>query len=135
MMYFDLVIIGGGMVGLSVARNAIKRAGSRNYRVAIIEKEKQTGIHSSGRNSGVLHAGIYYKPDTLKARVSVEGSNRLKEWIISKGLRINSCGKVIVPQKASLDKQLDLLAERAKQNAAKVEFIDNDQLKTLIPEA
>ena len=60
------------MVGLSVARNAIKRAGSSNYRVAIIEKEKQTGIHSSGRNSGVLHAGIYYVPNTLKAKVCIE---------------------------------------------------------------
>ena len=81
MMYFDLVIIGGGMVGLSVARNAIKRAGSSNYRVAIIEKEKQTGIHSSGRNSGVLHAGIYYVPNTLKAKVCIEGKNRLTKWV------------------------------------------------------
>ena len=134
-MYFDLVIIGGGMVGLSVARNAIKRAGSRNYRVAIIEKEKQTGIHSSGRNSGVLHAGIYYVPNTLKAKVCIEGKNRLTSWVKKNGLKYNQCGKFVVAQEKELDPQLDVIAERGKKNGAALEIISEKELAERLPEA
>ena len=135
MMYFDLVIIGGGMVGLSVARNAIKRAGSSNYRVAIIEKEKQTGIHSSGRNSGVLHAGIYYVPNTLKAKVCIEGKNRLTKWVKKNGLKYNQCGKFVVAQEKELDPQLDVIAERGKRNGATLEIISEKELAERLPEA
>ncbi len=129
----DFLIVGGGMVGLSIAHQLLEKDISK--KVILIDKEPKLGVHSSGRNSGVIHAGIYYKPGTLKARVSVEGSKRLKEWINRKGLRINSCGKVIVPQKYNLDSQLDLLAERGKRNGAEIEFLDEIQLKELIPEA
>ena len=72
----DFLIIGGGMVGLSVAYQLLKReAGAK---ILIVEKEKELGLHSSGRNSGVLHAGLYYEPDSLKANVCVSGAKRLK---------------------------------------------------------
>ena len=76
------MIIGGGMVGLSLANQIIERGLST--RILILDKEKNLGLHSSGRNSGVLHAGIYYEPGTLKAKVSVEGSRRLKEWVLQR---------------------------------------------------
>lgn len=63
---FDVVILGGGMVGLSIAHQLIERNISNN--VIVIDKESQLGRHSSGRNSGVLHAGLYYKPNSLKAK-------------------------------------------------------------------
>ena len=121
------------MVGLSIAHQLIERNISKN--IILIEKESQIGIHSSGRNSGVLHAGIYYPPNSLKAKVSVEGARRLKEWIAENGLKILSCGKVIVAQRIELDSQLDLLAERGRKNGAKVEMLDEKQLHDLIPEA
>ena len=118
---------------MSIAHQLIERKITKN--IILIEKENQIGVHSSGRNSGVLHAGIYYKPGSLKAKVSVDGAKRLKEWIKERGLKIMSCGKVIVAQKLELDSQLDLLAQRGIKNGAKVELWDEKQLHDLIPEA
>jgi len=129
----EFVIIGGGMVGLTIAYQLIKR--NLSNKIIIVEKENQLGLHSSGRNSGVLHAGMYYEPDSLKAKVCVEGSRRLKNWIMEKGLNINKCGKLILPQRRELDSQLDLLFERGKKNGAEVEFFDEKQIKSLVPEA
>ena len=72
----DFLIIGGGMVGLSIAYQLISRKISN--KIVIIDKEAKLGFHSSGRNSGVLHAGLYYKPNSLKAKVCVNGARRLK---------------------------------------------------------
>ena len=79
------------------------------------------GCIARGRNSGVLHAGLYYKPGSLKAKVCVEGAKRLRSWVEERGLPLNPCGKVIVPQRAELDAQLDVLAERGRANGAEVE--------------
>ena len=125
--------MGGGMVGLSIAHQLIERG--ITSKITILDKEHELGLHSSGRNSGVLHAGLYYKPGSLKAQVCVDGARRLRSWIEERGMPINSCGKVIVPPRPELDSQLDVLAERGKANGAKVEFWDADQLRNLIPEA
>ena len=130
---YEIIIIGGGMVGLSLAYQLVQRGFSK--KIAIIEKENQLGLHSSGRNSGVIHAGLYYKPDSVKAKVCVPGGKRLKKWIEERSLPLNQCGKVIIPQKENLDPQLDLLAERGKANGAEVEFWDSIQLKEFIPDA
>ena len=124
---FEVIILGGGMVGLSVAYQLKERGISDE--ILIIEKEKEIGKHSSGRNSGVLHAGLYYPPNSIKAKVCVSGSKRLKKWIKENKVQINNCGKVIIPQKESLDSQLDLLANRGKSNGAEIEFWSNDKLK------
>ena len=76
---YDFAIIGGGMVGLCIANQLVEKNISR--KIIVIDKESTLGMHTSGRNSGVLHAGIYYKPNTLKARVCVDGAQRLKTWI------------------------------------------------------
>lgn len=127
----DVVIVGGGMVGLCLAHQLIERrkAGS----VIIIDKEESLGKHSSGRNSGVLHAGLYYKPDSIKAQVCVSGAKRLRAWAEERKLPLNNCGKVIVPQRKELDSQLEVLANRGRQNGASVEFLDEQQLRELAP--
>ena len=121
------------MVGLSIAHQLLREALTSS--VTILDKETELGLHSSGRNSGVLHAGLYYKPGSLKAKVCVEGARRLRSWVEERGLPLNLCGKVIVPQRADLDAQLDELAERGRANGAVVEFWDSDQLRDLIPQA
>jgi len=129
----DVLILGGGMVGLCIAHQLLERQITRS--ITIIDKEPELGSHSSGRNSGVLHAGLYYKPESIKAQVCVAGARRLRGWVEERGLPINPCGKVIVPPRAELDGQLDLLAERGRANGATVEFLDEQQLHKLIPEA
>lgn len=128
---FDVVIVGGGMVGLCLAQRLLDRDITRS--IAILDKEPALGAHSSGRNSGVLHAGLYYKPNSLKAKVCVSGANRLRQWVIDRNLPLNTCGKVIVPHKLELDTQLDILAERGRANGASVEFLDEHQLSELEP--
>ena len=125
---FDLVIVGGGMVGLSLANQILERGISKS--ICILDKEKELGLHSSGRNSGVLHAGIYYKPNSLKAKVCISGAKRLKEWIKDRKLPINNCGKLIIPQAEYLDPQLDELLKRGKANGAKVELINDKEISS-----
>ena len=127
----DFCIIGGGMVGLSIANQLIERGISK--KILIVEKEAELGLHSSGLNSGVLHAGLYYEPKSLKAKVCVSGSRRLKRWVKERKLPINECGKIIVPQESYLDKQLDLLYQRGRQNGASVEIWDEQELKKNVP--
>ncbi len=127
----EIVIIGGGIVGLTIAYQIIERGISKN--IIILEKESNLGLHTSGRNSGVLHAGIYYKPGSLKAKVCIEGAKRLKKWIKDRDLTINPCGKIIIPTKSDQDSQLDLLFQRGIKNGAKVEFIDNKKLNQIQP--
>ena len=129
---YDVVIIGGGIVGLTIAYLISEK--NKKLKLLIIDKEKKIGSHSSGRNSGVLHAGIYYKPETLKAQVSVKGAKALKEWCHEESLPVLSCGKVISPQLEELDPQLDLLLERGQKNGAKVELIDVKDFYRLVPD-
>ena len=100
----EILIIGSGMVGMSLAYQLKKRF--KNKKIIIIEKEKELGMHSSGRNSGVIHAGIYYKPGSIKAKVCIEGAKMLKSWINDNDLNINNCGKIITPQENRLDLSL-----------------------------
>lgn len=121
------------MVGLCVAHQLLEK--NTSTKIVILDKAKTLGQHSSGRNSGVLHAGLYYKPNSLKAKVCVSGAKRLKTWIKNRNLPLNECGKIIVPQRENLDAQIDVLYERGCSNGAKVEILDKEQLKTIIPEA
>jgi len=128
----DICIIGSGIVGLSLAYQLFKH--QPGLSISIIDKESKIGCHSSGRNSGVLHAGIYYDPNSIKAKVSVAGAKRLKEWCEQEDLPVLKCGKVITPQRVELDSQLDVLFERGKMNGATVELIDEKQFHELVPD-
>ena len=128
----DICIIGAGMVGLSLANQINERF--PNLSITILDKEPRVGMHTSGRNSGVLHAGIYYEPGSAKAKVCVEGARRLKEWCKREDLPIIECGKVITPQKQELDSQLEVLLKRGIANGAKVELIDRTQFNKIVPD-
>jgi L-2-hydroxyglutarate oxidase LhgO len=130
---FDLIILGAGITGLSVARQKI--LSSPDCKILIIEKEKQVGLHGSGRNSGVLHSGIYYPTDTLKAKFCAEGSALMADYCEEHNLPILRCGKVIIPTKIEDDSQIDLLYDRGVLNGASVEIISQKELKEIEPEA
>ena len=128
----DFLIVGGGIVGLTLARElALRRRGS----VRILEKEKKLGAHSSGRNSGVLHAGIYYPPDSLKAKVCVAGRRRMIEYAAQHGIPVKKTGKVIVATEPGNVSQIDVLYDRAAASGARIERIDLKRLKEIEPQA
>ena len=129
----EVVIIGGGIVGLTLAYQLLRRNITSN--ILIIDKEEKLGMHTSGRNSGVLHSGIYYPTNSLKAKVCKEGSERLKCWIKDRNLSINICGKIILPTSKKLDNQLDILFDRGIKNGSKVEIIDKNRLHKIVPQA
>jgi (S)-2-hydroxyglutarate dehydrogenase len=117
----DVLIVGGGVVGLTLARELLAR-GREN--VVVLEKEPALGRHASGRNSGVLHAGIYYAPDSLKARSCLRGNLLLRAYCQAHGLPLVETGKVIVARDAS---------ELA--NGAEVDLLDDHQLAQVEPAA
>jgi L-2-hydroxyglutarate oxidase len=127
----DFLIIGGGIVGITVAM-AVKRRFARAS-VTLLEKEPVLGAHASGRNSGVLHAGFYYGDDSLKARFSREGNRRLTDYCLERGLRINRCGKLVV---ATREEDLPGLAElerRAQRNGVPLESVTQGEVRRIEP--
>ncbi|HEV2866479.1 MAG TPA: L-2-hydroxyglutarate oxidase [Allosphingosinicella sp.] len=128
----DYVVIGAGIVGLAVARELKRR--EPKARVLVLEKEDRPGRHSSGRNSGVLHSGIYYPAASLKARVCGQGAREMAEFCRKRGLPLRRIGKVLVPTQAADASQLDLLAHRAAANGVEVERLDGAALRRLEPE-
>src|SRR5260370_30173188 len=99
MQKFDCVVIGGGIVGLSVAWTLLQQR--PGIRITVVEKEDDWARHQTGRNSGVMHSGIYYKSGSLKANLCREGNRRLVEFCERYGIRYETCGKVIVATTAS----------------------------------
>ena len=105
------------------------------FTIAIIEKEKEVGKHASGRNSGVLHAGFYYTPDSLKARFTREGNRLMKEFCEAQGIEINRCEKVVVAQnKEELDSLYEL-ERRGRKNGVELTLIDERELRQIEPNA
>jgi len=106
------LIVGGGITGLTIARELLKKGVED---IVIIEKENSLGAHASGRNSGVLHAGIYYSPGTYKARFCVEGNHLMKEYCRENELTVKETGKVIVAD----ENRQDALYELKKMDATR----------------
>ena len=129
----DYLIIGAGIVGLTIALELKKR--QPKLKVLVLEKEKEAGKHSSGRNSGVLHSGIYYAENSLKAKVCAQGAKELAEYCHENKLPINRIGKILVPTRLDDEPQLDILKNRAKANNVSVDYLDESDLKKLEPEA
>lgn len=127
----DIAIVGGGVIGLAIADAILQR--TPDSRVVVLEKESTLAVHASGRNSGVIHAGFYYSPDSLKARLTRRGNVLMHEFCEERGIAVRRTGKVVV---ASDESQLDALTElhrRAVANGVPTEIIDEQQLSELEP--
>lgn len=128
----DFLIIGAGIVGLALAREIQKRKlGS----VILIEKEKELGCHASGRNSGVLHAGIYYEPHTLKAKLCLNGNRMLADYCEKQAIPLNKNGKVLVARHQHDLEQLYKLKTYAEKNGAEATLITPKELSEKEPMA
>ena len=127
----DIVIAGAGIIGLAVAR-AIKTAAPQ-LRVLIIEKEDSLGLHASGRNSGVIHAGFYYSPDSLKARFCRDGNRELRSIISKYNLPLLNTGKVVVTQNIPEVSDLENLYKRGLENGVDLQLLPERKLEELEP--
>ena len=124
---YDFAIIGGGIVGLSTALHLQKY----NKSVVVIEKEREPGLHQSGRNSGVIHSGIYYKPNTYKSELSIRGRNLLVEYLELKKIRYRQEGKIVVDN--DLGKLTNLLERSKELDMEGVKLIQNEELLNIEP--
>jgi len=127
----DFLLIGGGIIGISIARELKSRY--PDSKVCILEKENKCGLHASGRNSGVLHAGFYYTADSFKARFTREGNQRLTEYCDAKNIKLNKCGKLVVAQNESELPLLDELMNRASKNSVPLEFVTEEEGRAIEP--
>lgn len=128
----EFLIIGGGITGLTIARELLGRGIEE---ILVIEKEGYLGAHASGRNSGVLHAGIYYTPDSFKAQFCVRGNALMKDYCRDKGLTLKETGKVIVTNDSRELERLLELNERAIRNGVRSFLIDKKELAEIEPYA
>jgi len=127
----DFLVIGGGVIGLSIARELRRRQPAA--RVVVIEKEPLCGAHSSGRNSGVLHAGFYYSPDSLKAKFTKLGNERLTAYCDEKGIALNKCGKLVVAKGPEDLPSLDELLRRGRANGIALDELSTEDAKRIEP--
>lgn len=131
MEHCDLLVIGGGVVGLSAARAWILRHPAD--RVVVLEKEAEVGAHASGRNSGVLHAGFYYSTDSLKARFTVEGNRAMAAFCDAHDVPVRRCGKLVVCRDERERAVLDLLFDRGQANGARLERLSAAEARRIEP--
>lgn len=129
----DFLIVGGGIVGLATAWQLSQRHPDAS--ITLIEKEPQVAAHQSGRNSGVLHSGIYYKPGSLKATTCRAGKLAMQAFCDEQSLPYELCGKVIVAVDAAEVPRLEAIYQRGQQNGIRCEIIDRRVLRELEPEA
>jgi len=127
----DFLVIGGGIIGLSIARELRRRR--PNARIVLIEKEPSCGAHASGRNSGVLHAGFYYSPDSLKAKFTRLGNEQLTTYCEEKHISLNKCGKLVVAKDAGDLLSLDELFRRGKSNGIELQELTEADAKKIEP--
>jgi (S)-2-hydroxyglutarate dehydrogenase len=130
---FDVAIVGGGIIGLATAHAVLDA--NPSYRVAVLEKERRIAAHQSGRNSGVLHSGIYYRPGSLKARLAVAGRASMVCFCSEHGVPFEVCGKLIVATDEEERSRLLSLEGRARANGVQVHVVESDRIRALEPHA
>ncbi|MFO1419224.1 MAG: L-2-hydroxyglutarate oxidase [Methylotetracoccus sp.] len=127
----DFLIIGGGVIGFNLALTAKQR--HPDSRVTLIEKEPQAGLHASGRNSGVLHAGFYYTADSLKAKFCRDGNRELSAYCDQHDIPLNRCGKLVVARNAAEVETLGELLRRGRTNGVELQEISADEAREIEP--
>ena len=124
---YDVLIIGAGIVGLATAHQM--RLLQPDLELAVLEKEKGPGRHQSGRNSGVMHSGLYYEPGSSKATMVARGRERLIEYCSTEGIAYELCGKVVVATRPAQIEALDILAGRGRANGLDVENLSAEGIR------
>ena len=128
---FDHIIIGAGIIGISIGIAILEL--NPNKRVLIIDKEKIPGFHASGRNSGVIHAGFYYSPESLKAKFCKDGNVKLRVACAELGVPIRNTGKVVLSQDESQVPLLEKLFKRGIENGVEIEILEDRFLSKFEP--
>ena len=128
---YDFVVIGGGIIGASTALSLVTTYPEK--RTILIEKEKSFASHQTGHNSGVIHAGVYYQPGSLKAKFCREGLEETINFCDLHNIPYENCGKLLVATSEVELARMDVLFERCKQNNIEVELIDQEQLRKIEP--
>lgn len=130
-MIYDFAIVGGGIIGLSTAMHILET--KKSAKIAIFEKEDQFAKHQTSHNSGVIHAGIYYKPGSFKAKLCREGLFATKNFCDKHEIPFKTCGKLIVATNPLEEKRIDDLFKRAKANGLKLKKINAKALRKIEP--
>jgi len=128
---YDFMVIGGGILGMSTAMQLQQRYPGCS--VLVLEKEAQPAQHQTGRNSGVIHAGVYYKPGSLKATFCKAGNQATKAFCDEHGIPYDECGKLLVATNALELERMQALIERCAENELEIEVLDAEQLKAREP--
>jgi L-2-hydroxyglutarate oxidase len=128
---YDIAVIGAGIVGLSTAWQLLQRY--PEYKIVLIEKEAEVGLHQTGHNSGVIHAGVYYAPGSLKADFCQRGAAATKAFCREHDIDFDECGKLLVATNAKEYERMNALFERCQENNLEVHKLDQAQLKEREP--
>ncbi|OGT43044.1 MAG: FAD-dependent oxidoreductase [Gammaproteobacteria bacterium RIFCSPHIGHO2_12_FULL_40_19] len=130
-MHTDILIIGAGIIGVTIALELKKRF--PDQKILVIEKESVPGLHASGRNSGVLHAGFYYTADSLKARFCREGNRAMTAYCLEKKLKINQNSKLVITKDEAELKTLQTLYDRGIKNGVHLKLISEQEARQIEP--
>ena len=133
MQRVDLAVIGGGIVGLATALQLQRRF--PNESIVVLEKERAVGLHQTGRNSGVLHTGIYYRPGSLKATNCHQGKAAMEQFCREHNIPFDICGKVIVATSEGELPALEEILKRGVANGDDCRRIDRSELHEIEPHA
>jgi L-2-hydroxyglutarate oxidase len=130
----DVAIVGGGILGLACARELHRR--DPGLRITVLERESRVAVHQSGSNSGVIHAGVYYAPGSLKARLCTTGARRMLDYCDEQSIPVRRCGKLIVAADPDELPRLDALEQRARTNGVPgIRRIGGDEIAAIEPHA
>ena len=127
----DFLILGGGIIGLSIARELKHRFADAE--ITLLEKEAACGLHASGRNSGVIHAGFYYSVNSLKAKLTRAGNQAMTAYCEAKKIPLNRCGKLVVAKDQDDLPQLDELLRRGQANGVPLESLTEEEARKIEP--
>ncbi len=127
----SLLIVGGGIVGLTIAREAnLSKSFSS---ITVLEKENKFGMHASTRNSGVIHAGFYYTPDSQRGRFCSKANELMRNYCIKNSIPVNRCGKVVVTRNSNDEQSLEELYKRGKANGSDISLFTKEKLSKYEP--
>jgi len=133
-MKYDFVIVGGGIVGLAAGLRILEAR--RGVKLLLIEKEDSLGQHQTGHNSGVLHAGLYYKPGSLKAKLAVEGLRQMVSFCQKHKVSHEQCGKIVIATEPDELPRLEMLMERGVANGLKgLRKLSSEEIREIEPHA